>query len=52
MNVLEFTKNAAVKIWFKVKYAFAAILYFNIDSIVGHWFNCFHIPVHANLTAG
>lgn len=49
--VFQLAKNASVQIWFKVKYTFTAILYFDIDTIVRHWFNSFHIPIHGNLTA-
>jgi len=52
VNVFQFAKNASIQIRFEIKYTFAAILNFNIDTIVRHWFNSFHIPVHGNLTVG
>jgi hypothetical protein len=50
--VFQFAENASIQIRFEIKYTFAAILNFNIDTIVRQWFNSFHIPVHGNLTVG
>ncbi len=47
--VFQFAKNVSIKIWFEIKYTFAAIFNLNVDTIVGHWFNSFYVPVHSNL---